>query len=140
LGKKFTWPHLNQWLNVVVCACYPSYARKHKSQPRLARVSQKGAGGVKSSGRAPASQVWDCEFNPSITNNLSPISRIEYKNRELEKMSEWEREWLNEIFATWRELEMILAVHLSSCSNPCSVTTGCFLSVWTTGQCPDRCW
>jgi hypothetical protein len=29
-GKKFTGPHLKQWLSEVMCACHPSYIRKHK--------------------------------------------------------------------------------------------------------------
>jgi ribosomal protein L31 len=32
LDKKFGRPHLNQWLDVIVYSCHPSYTGKHKQE------------------------------------------------------------------------------------------------------------
>jgi hypothetical protein len=44
LGKKYSRPHLNQYLGVVTCACHPSCYGKHEirgSQSRLAQAKSK---------------------------------------------------------------------------------------------------
>jgi hypothetical protein len=54
VGAKSLQEPIKQWLGMVVCACYPSYAGKHK---------QEYYSGL--SGRALAWKVWGPEFNPS---------------------------------------------------------------------------